>query len=155
MFFSYSGRDFANDFLSRQSCQKAVIDIFEKRNKYSFKNCQVLPVFVKNNSKITIDIGANILFYRVVRVIPPNYYVHRQENGQPWYKYKYNRVLFRKQKLFAKKKVPNLIKIILKFVLHTTVIFKNRVISPFLNMTLPFFWRTTQSKLKNRHLASI
>ena len=38
-----------------------------------------------------------------------------------------------------KKKVPNLIKIILKFVLHTTVIFKNRVISPFLNMTLPIF----------------
>ena len=66
VFFSYRGSDFANNFLSRQSCQKTVNYIFEKRSEYSFKNYQVLPFFVENNSKITIDIGANILIHRVV-----------------------------------------------------------------------------------------
>ena len=53
---------------------------FEKRKDNCFRNYEVLGVLVKNNGIIRNDIEENIKFYRVVRVIPPKYYVKIYKN---------------------------------------------------------------------------
>ena len=58
-------------FLSRQAYQNAANHVFEKRKDNCFRNYEVLLVLIKYNGIIRNDIGENIKFYRVVRVIPP------------------------------------------------------------------------------------
>ena len=62
-------------FLSRQAYQNAANHVFEKRKENSFRNYEVLRVLIKYNGIIRNNIEENIKFYRVVRVIPPKYYV--------------------------------------------------------------------------------
>ena len=61
--------------MSRQAYQDVANHGFEKRKDNCFRNYEVLGVLVKNNGIIRNDIEENIKFYRVVRVIPPKYYV--------------------------------------------------------------------------------
>ena len=69
-YFSHGGSNFASNFPSRQACQNAVNHVFEKQI-YMFRRIdQVLCIFTKNNGIIRNDIEENVLFYRVVRVIP-------------------------------------------------------------------------------------
>ena len=69
-YFSHGGSNFASDFPSRQACQNAVNYVFEMQI-YMFRRIdQVLRIFTKNNGIIRNDIEGNVLFYRVVRVIP-------------------------------------------------------------------------------------
>ena len=49
--------------------------VFEKPKDSCFKNYEVLRVLIKYNGITRNDIEENIKFYRVVRVIPPKYYV--------------------------------------------------------------------------------
>ena len=69
-YFSHGGSNFASDFPSRQSCQNAVNHVFEKQIYNLFRIDLVLRVFTKNDGIIRNDIKGNVLFYRVVRVIP-------------------------------------------------------------------------------------
>ena len=75
LFFPHRGGNFRSKFLSRQAYQDAVNHVFEKRKDICFGNYEVLRVVIKYNGKIRNDIEENIKLYRVVRVIPPKYYV--------------------------------------------------------------------------------
>ena len=75
LFFSHSGTNFRSTFLSRQAYQDAVNHVFEKRKDTCFRNYELLRVLINYNGIIRNDIEENIKFYRVVRVIPPKYYV--------------------------------------------------------------------------------
>ena len=69
-YFSHGGSNFASNFQSRQACQNAVNHVFEKQIYIFLRITQVLRFFTKNNGIIRNDIGGNVLFYRVIRVIP-------------------------------------------------------------------------------------
>ena len=69
-YFSHGGSNFASNFPSRQAYQNAVNHVFEKQMYILLRITQVLRFFTKNNDIITNDIEGNVLFYRVVRVIP-------------------------------------------------------------------------------------
>ena len=73
--FSHRGGNFRSKFLSRQSYQDAANHDFEKRKDNCFRNYEVLWVLIQYNGIIRNDIQENIKFYRIVRVIPPKYYV--------------------------------------------------------------------------------
>ena len=75
LFFLYRGGNFRSEFLSRQAYQDAANHVFEKRKDNCFKNYEVLRVLIIYNGIIRNDIEENIKFYRVVRVIPPKYYI--------------------------------------------------------------------------------
>ena len=75
LFFPHRGGNFRCRFLSRQAYQDTTNHVFEKRKDNCFKNCEVLRVLIKYNGIIRNDIEENITFFRVVRVIPPKYYV--------------------------------------------------------------------------------
>ena len=75
LFFPHRGGSFRSKFLSRQAYQDAANHVFEKRKDNCFRKYEVLRVLIKYNSIIRNDIEENIIFYRVVRVIPPKYYV--------------------------------------------------------------------------------
>ena len=62
--------NFASEFPSRPACQNAVNLVFEKQIYICFRIDQVLRIFTKTNGIIRNDIEGNVLFYRVVRVIP-------------------------------------------------------------------------------------
>ena len=80
LFFPHRGGNFRCRFLSRQAYQDTANHVFEKRKDNCFRNYEVLRVLIKNNGIIRNDIEENIKFYRVVRVIPPKYYVQIYEN---------------------------------------------------------------------------
>ena len=80
LFLRHRGGNFRNKFLSRQAYQDAVKHVFEKQRDKCFRNYEVLWVLIKNNGTIRNDIEENIKFYRVVRVIPPKYYVQSYKN---------------------------------------------------------------------------
>ena len=69
-FFSHVGNNFSSHFPCRQTCQNAVNHLFEKANIYFFRVDQVLHFCTKNNGIIRNAIDENVLFYRVVRLIP-------------------------------------------------------------------------------------
>ena len=69
------GGNFRSKLLSHQAYQDAANHVFEKRKDNCFRNFEVLRVLIKYNGIIRNDIETNIKFYRVVRVIPPKYYV--------------------------------------------------------------------------------
>ena len=69
-YLSRGGSNFASDFPSRQACQNAVNLVFEKQIYIFLRIDQVLLFCTKNNGIIRNDIEENVLFYRVVRVIP-------------------------------------------------------------------------------------
>ena len=69
-YFSQGGSNFESDFLSRQACQNAVNHVFEKQIYFFRRITQVLRIFTKNNGITRNDTEENVLFYRVVRVIP-------------------------------------------------------------------------------------
>ena len=69
-YFSHGGSNFASDFPSRQACQNAVNHVFEQQIYMFLRIDQVLRIFTKTNGMIRNDIEGNVLFYRVVRVIP-------------------------------------------------------------------------------------
>ena len=75
LFFPHRGGNFRSEFLSRQAYQDAANHVFEKRKDNCFKNYEVLRVLIIYNGIIRNDIEENIKFYRVVRVIPPKYYI--------------------------------------------------------------------------------
>ena len=69
-YFSHGGSNFASHFSRRQVCQNAVNHIFEKQIYIFLRTDQVLRFYTKNKGIIRNDIEGNVLFYRVVRVIP-------------------------------------------------------------------------------------
>ena len=70
-YFSHGGSNFASDFTEPSSIyQNAVNQVFEKQIHIFPRIDQVLRIFTKNNGIIRNDIEGNVLFYRVVRVIP-------------------------------------------------------------------------------------
>ena len=73
--FPHRGGNLRSKFLSRQAYQDAANHVFEKRKDNCFINYEVLRVLIKYNGIIRNNIEENIKFYRVVRVIPPKYYV--------------------------------------------------------------------------------
>ena len=75
LFFSHRGCNLRSKFLSRQAYQDAANHVFEKRKDNCFRNYEVLRVLIKYNGIIRNNIEENIKFYRVVRVIPPKYFV--------------------------------------------------------------------------------
>ena len=80
LFFPHRGDNFRSKFLSRQAYQDAANHVFEKQKDNCFRNYKVLRVLIKFNGIIRNDIEENIKFYRVVRVIPPKYYVQISKN---------------------------------------------------------------------------
>ena len=80
LFFPHRGDNFRSKFLSRQAYQNAANLVFEKQKDNCFRNYKVLRVLIKFNGIIRNDIEENIKFYRVVRVIPPKYYVQISKN---------------------------------------------------------------------------
>ena len=70
LFFTWGGGNFASGFPSRQACQNAVNHVFEYQINMFRRIDHVLRIFTKNNGIIRNDIEGNVLFYRVVRVIP-------------------------------------------------------------------------------------
>ena len=80
LFFPHRGGNFRCRFLSRQAYQDAENHVFEKRKDNCFRNYEVLRVLIKLNGPIRNDIEENIKFYRVVRVIPPKYYIQIYKN---------------------------------------------------------------------------
>ena len=80
LFFPHRGGNFISKFLSRQAYQDAANHVFEKQKNNCFRNYEVLRVLIKYNGIIRNDIEENIEFYRVVRVIPPKYYVYIYKN---------------------------------------------------------------------------
>ena len=80
LFFPHRGGNFGSKFQSRQAYQDAANHVFEKRKDNCFRNYEVLRVLIKYNGIIRNDIEENIKFYRVVRVIPPKYYVQIYKN---------------------------------------------------------------------------
>ena len=75
LFFHTGGGNLRSKFLSRQAYQDVVNHVFEKRKDNCFRNYEVLRVLIKYNGIIRNYIEGNIKLYRVVRVIPPKYYV--------------------------------------------------------------------------------
>ena len=75
LFFSHWGGNLRSKFLSRQAYQDAANNVFEMRKDNGSRNYEVLRVLIKYNGIIRNNIEENIKFYRVVRVIPPKYYV--------------------------------------------------------------------------------
>ena len=75
MLFPHRGGNFRSKFLSRQAYHGAANHVFEKRKDNCFRKYEVLRVHIKYNGNIRNAIEENIKFYRVVRVIPPKYYV--------------------------------------------------------------------------------
>ena len=75
LFFPHWSGNLRSKFLSRQAYQDAANHVFEKRKDICFRNYEVLRVLIKYNGIIRNDKEENIKFYRVVRVIPPKYYV--------------------------------------------------------------------------------
>ena len=75
LFFPHRGGNLRSEYLSRQAYQDAANHVFEKRKDNCFRNYEVLRVLNKYNGIIRNNIEENIKFYRVVRVIPPKYYV--------------------------------------------------------------------------------
>ena len=75
LFFPHRGGNFRNTFLSLQAYQDAANHVFEKRKDNCFRNYEVLWFLIKYNGILKNDIEENIKFDRVVRVIPPKYYV--------------------------------------------------------------------------------
>ena len=73
--FPHRGGNLRSKFLSRQAYQDAANHVFERRKDNCFRNYEVLRVMIKYNGIIRNNIEGNIKFYRVVRVIPPKYYV--------------------------------------------------------------------------------
>ena len=69
-YFSHGGSNFASDFPNRQAYQNAVNHVYEWQIYIFIRIDQVLRKFTKNNGIIRNDIEGNVLFYRVVRVIP-------------------------------------------------------------------------------------
>ena len=69
--FPHRGGNLRSKFLSRQAYQSAANHVFEKQKDNCFRNYEVLRVLIKYNGIIRNNIGENIKFYRVVRVIPP------------------------------------------------------------------------------------
>ena len=69
-YFSHGGSNFASEFPSGQACQNVVNHVFEYQIYMYLRIDQVLCMFTKNNGIIRNDIEGNVLFYRVVRVIP-------------------------------------------------------------------------------------
>ena len=70
MYFSHEDINFASDFPSRQACQNAVNHFFEKPISIFLRITQVLRFVTKTLGIIRNDIEGNVLFYRVLRVIP-------------------------------------------------------------------------------------
>ena len=75
LFFPHRGGNFRSKLLSLQAYQDAANHVFEKPKDNCLSNYEVLRVLIKYNGIIRNDIEENIKFYRVVRVIPPKYYV--------------------------------------------------------------------------------
>ena len=75
LFFHHRGGNFRSKLLSPQAYQDAANHVFEKRKDNCFRNYEVLRVLIKYKGIIRNDIEENIKLYRVVRVIPPKYYV--------------------------------------------------------------------------------
>ena len=73
--FPQKGGNLRSKFLSRQAYQDAANHVFEKRKDNCFRNYEVLRVLIKYNGIIRNNIEENIKFPRVVRVIPPKYYI--------------------------------------------------------------------------------
>ena len=73
--FPHRGGSLRSKFLSRQAYQNGANHVFEKRKDNRFRNYEVLRVLIKYNGVIRNNIEENIKFYRIVRVIPPKYYV--------------------------------------------------------------------------------
>ena len=71
----HRGGNFGSKFLSHQAYQDAANHVFEKRKDNCFRNYEDLRVLIKYDGIIINDIEESIKFYRVVRVIPPKYYV--------------------------------------------------------------------------------
>ena len=80
LYFPHRGNNFRSKFLSRQAYQDAANHVFEEQKDNCFRNYKVLRVLIKFNGIIRNDIEENIKFYRVVRVIPPKYYVQISKN---------------------------------------------------------------------------
>ena len=68
--FFTRGSNFASNFPSHQACQNAVDHVFKTKIYIFLRITQVLRIFTKNNGIIRNDFEENVLFYRVVRVIP-------------------------------------------------------------------------------------
>ena len=75
LFFQHMDGNFRSKLLSRQAYQDAANHVCEKRKDNCFIDYEVWRVLIKYNGIIRNDIEENIKFYRVVRVIPPKYYV--------------------------------------------------------------------------------
>ena len=75
LFFPQRGGNLRSKFLSQRAYQDAANHVFKKRKDNCFRNNEVLRVLIKYNGIIRNNIEENIKFYRVVRVIPPKYYV--------------------------------------------------------------------------------
>ena len=73
--FPHGGGNLRSKFLSNQAYQNAANHVFEMRKDNCFRNYEVLWVMIKYNGIVRNNIEENIKFYRVVRVIPPKYYV--------------------------------------------------------------------------------
>ena len=73
--FPHRGGIFRRKFLSRQAYQDVTVHVFEKRKDNCFRNYEVLRVLIKYNGIIKNGKEENMKFYKVVRVIPPKYYV--------------------------------------------------------------------------------
>ena len=73
--FPHRGGNLRSNFLGRQAYQDAANHVFEKQKDNCFRNYEVLRVLIKYNGITRNNIEENIIFYRVVRVIPPKYYV--------------------------------------------------------------------------------
>ena len=69
-YFSHGGSNFASGFPSRQACQNAVNHVFKKQINIFLRIDQVLRLFTKYDGIIRKDIERNVVFHRVVRVIP-------------------------------------------------------------------------------------
>ena len=80
LFFPQRGRNFRSKFLCRQAYQDAANHVFEKRKDNCFRNDEVLRVLIKYNGIIRNVIEENIDLYRVIKVIPPKYYVQIYKN---------------------------------------------------------------------------
>ena len=80
LLFPHRAGNLRSKYLSRQAYQDAANHVFEKRIDNCFRNYEVLRVLIKYNDIISDDIEENIKFYRVVRVIPPNFYVQIYKN---------------------------------------------------------------------------
>ena len=80
LFFPHRGGNFRSKFLSHQAYQDAANHVFENRKDNCFRNYEVLRILIKYIGIIRNDIEGNIKFYRVVRVIPPKYYVQIYKN---------------------------------------------------------------------------